>query len=429
MSCRRYIFVIGLVMAIIAWSAAGDLDKKLQQRVSPSFNQISLEKAVNLLARQYNLNIIISGKIAGNISLQLQDVKLEDALNYILLANGYHFITDDNVILVKPYGQAMSGELQTRVFQLKYIDGIYASKALESLISEKGKVHALVNEHDEQLKVDRSNVLIVSDLWDNLKRIETVIKSLDKPKKQVQIEVRLIETNAGGEKRVGLDLPKSVQVSMMGSETNAPITKTNTGQSGGEQTILSAWYELPAGPDQLNLGVITFDKLKATLDLLATDDHAKLISNPRVTTLNNHQAIIKIGTTVPIPEISRSISGDLYSYREKEVSVNLDVVPLIGTDGKITLHVHPIMEEIIGYTGEAVAPQPITSKREVKTTVIINDGETVVIGGLVKESETENIEKLWLLGDIPLLGRLFSHTTILKEKKDLLIFITPKIMD
>jgi general secretion pathway protein D len=250
---------------------------------------------------------------------------------------------------------------------------------------------------------------------------------LDKPESQLQIEVRLVERLAGDEKKVGIDFPKSFSASLIGAETTAPITKSGASQS-GSATVLSAWFELPSTAEQLHLGVLSFDQLKATMDILASDNLSRLVSNPKVTTLNYKKAIIKIGTTIPIPEISRGPSGDLFSYKEKDVNMTLEVTPMIGDSGMITLELHPVLEEIVGYTGSSDALQPITSRREVQTTVLVKDGETVVIGGLVKESKSENVSKIWLLGDIPILGYLFRHTSIVNEKKDLMIFITSKIM-
>lgn len=215
---------------------------------------------------------------------------------------------------------------------------------------------------------------------------------------------------------------------MIGAETTAPITKGQGGQS-GQQTILSGWYELPNNVQNLNLGILAIDQLKATLDILAQDANSRLIAKPTVSTMNNKKAVIKMGTTIPIPEISRGISGDLFSYKEKDVSMTLEVIPHIGEHGDITLNVHPIMEEIIGYTGPPDAQQPITSRREVNTTVRLKDGETLAIGGLIKENETKTVDKVWLLGDIPILGYLFKHTSVKKQKSDLLIFITTKIIN
>ncbi len=418
------IICIGIVLSVNSSSAG--LNETLSQRVSPKFYGISLDNALRLFAKQYSLNLVIGGDPQGKITVELYNVTLEDALNTILKAHGYHYVIDNEVILIKPLKVSVNGELQTKVFKLNFIDGYHLKTAIEPLISEKGKIEALLSEPEQEEKYQRSNFIVVTDYWENLQRIDEVTKIMDVKGRQMQIEVRLVETLMTDEKQVGLNLPKSIGVTLTGAETTAPITKSQTSTSG--QSVLSAWYQLPSGSDDLTLGVITFDELKATLDFLANDNNSRLISNPKVTALNNKKALIKIGTTVPIPELSRGVGGDYISYREKDVDMSVEVIPLISDDGNITLNVHPILEEIIGYTGPTETPQPITSKREVKTTVMVKDGETVVIGGLVKESESKIVNKVWLLGDIPLLGYFFKHTSTIKEKKDLLIFITTKLM-
>lgn len=428
MIINRITRIILALIICLSFGYAKEMSETLRQRVSPNFVGISLQNALRVFANQYSLNMIISGEVKGTVTLQLTDVTLEDALNTMLMANGCHFILENNVIIVKPFALTMNGELTTRVYNLKYLDSYKLMKTLEPLLSGKGKMEALLSESDGDAKNQRSNILVVTDLWENLKKIDQIVEQMDRPQQQLQIAVWLVERITGDEKRVGIDFPKSFEASLTGAETNAPITQAGQGQSGGERTLLSAWYELPTGPEKLHLGVLTFDKLKATLDILAADKRSRLVSNPKVITMNNKKAVIKIATTIPIPEISRGISGDLYSYKEKDVSMLLEVTPVIGDSGQITLDVHPILEEIVGYTGLAEAPQPITSKREVKTTVLVKDGETVVIGGLLKDSKTESTSKVWLLGDIPLIGYLFRHVSIINEKKDLLIFITTKIM-
>lgn len=425
---KRLITILCIVLFTSVYSFSEDMEKLLQQRVSPNFSGTSLENALKVFARQYSLNLIMSGGVAGNVNVQLYDVTLENALNAILKVNGYHFIVKDDIILVKPFEHAINGELNTKVYKLLYLDGFKLKTTLEPLLSARGKMEALLSEDEEEGKVQRSNILVVTDLWENMREIDRVIEMMDKPSRQIQIEVRLVETVLGDEDRIGIKYPTSIKAGLDGAETTAPISQTGQGGQGGSQRLLSAWYELPEVADDLNFGVISFEQLKATLDILALDKNSRLISNPKVTTMNNKKALIRIGTTIPIPEISRGISGDLFSYKEKDVNMELEVIPQIGDEDLITLKVHPMLEEIIGYTGSAEAPQPITSRREVKTTVIVKDGETVVIGGLVKATENKTVNKVWLLGDIPLLGYLFRHTSIIKEKKDLLIFITTKKM-
>jgi len=426
---KHKVFLFAAVLAIFCGPLiAKDQSEILKRKISTSFVDTPLEKVIRVLARQYQLNIIISGKAKETITTNLRDVTLAEGLDAILKSLGYHYVLSGDLIIVKPLAMSMNGELDQRVYNLHYVDGYHLKKSLVPLLSGKGKMEALLAEREKDEKEKRSNILVVSDYRENLKIIDKVIREMDKPEKSIQIEVRLIEKLIGDESRVGLDLPTSLKVQATGAETTAPITQESSG-SGGQTNVLSAWYELPNNVQNLNLGVLTFKDLKFALELLGKDASSRLVSKPSVTTMNNKKAVIQIGQTIPVPEVSRGIGGDLISYKEKDVSMRLEVIPHIGTNNDITLELHPVLEEIIGYTGSADAQQPITSRREVQTTVIINDGETVVIGGLIKETETKNVSKIWLLGDIPILGYLFKHTVMVKQRSDLLIFITTKIFD
>ncbi len=406
--------------------SASGVKEKLQQIVSPKFNGASITEVLKLFARQNGLNLVVSGDVKGRVSVQLNRVTLADALNSILKSMGYHYVVDNDVLIVKPFNKAMNGERVTRIFQLKYLNAFFLMNTITPLLSKKGKMVPLLPENGKNEKDLRSNILLVTDLWENIQQINTVVKELDVVQKQILIEVRLIETLVGNQEQYGLNLPKKIGVSVDGAETTAPISATSSNNS--NPRLLSAWYKLPNGSSTLNLGVLSVNQLTASLDMLAKDNGSRLVSNPRVVVLDNHRAHVKIGTTVPIPEVSRGVGGDLISYREKEVNIDLEVIPQINADNKITLDVHPILEEIIGYTGASDAPQPITSKREVNTTVTVENAQTLVLGGLIKETRTKTTEKIWLLGDIPILGYLFQNTVTKKEKSDLYIFITPRVI-
>jgi type IV pilus secretin PilQ/predicted competence protein len=422
---KTFQFIIAILILITNLSAS-EIEEKLNMQVSPKFVGASIQEVLRVLSRQYSLNLVVGDEIRGSVTVQLDNVTLSDALNAVLKSNGYHYVVDNNVIYVKPFSQDINGELSTKVFQLKYLDGYNLKSTLEPLLSTKGKLEPLISEKVQDELDQRSDVLVVTDMWENIKAIGNVIQTIDVPSQQLNIEVRLVEVLMSDEKQVGINLPKTVDISLTGGETTAPITQAQ--QTGGEQRFLSAWYELPKVNDKLNWGVLTVDELKASLDYLARDNNSRIVSNPKVTTLNNKKASIRIGTEIPIQEVSRGVGGDLITFRYKDVNLNLDVIPRINENDLITLDVHPMLEEIIGFTGPADLQQPITSKREVQTTVTVKDGETLVLGGLIKETNTKAVEKVWLLGDIPLIKYLFSTTSTKKEKTDLLIFITPKIM-
>jgi type IV pilus assembly protein PilQ len=423
MKSRLFILLLFFVCNVFAT----DLATKLEQKVSPRFRGTSIGEVLNLFARQHALNLVVSGEVTGKVSIQMYNVTLADALNSILKSLGYHYIIENEVLLVKSFEREVNGETITKVFNLDYTNAYFLMNTLKPMLSSKGQITPLLVESVEDEKDQRSSVMVVSDLWENVRAIEIAVKKLDVLPKQIQIEIRLIESLLSEEEQYGINLPKRISASFDGAETTAPITKTTAKSS--QPRFFSAWYKVSSPANDLSLGVLSIDQLTIALDMLGKDNGSRLISNPRVTTLNNKKAQIKIGTTVPVPEVSRGIAGDLITYKDKEVYIIVDVTPTISSDNKITLDVHPILEEIIGYTGSIEAPQPITSKREVKTVVTVENNQTLVIGGLVRESKTKVVEKIWLLGDIPILGYLFQNTVTKKEKSDLMIFITPKVVD
>ncbi len=417
--------ILGIVF--IFSLAHGELNERLNKRISANFQKTSITDVLRILASQNNLNLVVGDGVKGAVTMQLTDVTLEDALNAILKSHGCHYVIQNDILLVKSFENQVNGELTSRVFKLNYLDGFLLRETLTPLLSTKGKIECLVSEPEKEDIDKRSDVMVVTDVWENLKTVSGVIKEMDVEPVKLQIEVRLVETLVGSNRQVGLNLPKKVETSLTGAEVTAPISQSNSAQQ--QQRFLSAWYEIPGLTDDVSWGVLTVNELKATLEALAQDNNSRLVSNPKLTTLNNKRAIIDVGTTVPVPEVSRGISGDLISYKDKQVSMFMEVLPRVNEQNVISLEVHPRLEEIIGYTGTSEYPQPITSRREVATQVTVKNGETVAIGGLIKETENKNVEKVWLLGDIPLLGYLFRHTTTKKEKSDLLIFITPTILN
>ncbi|MBL7993727.1 type II and III secretion system protein, partial [bacterium] len=177
------------------------------------------------------------------------------------------------------------------------------------------------------------------------------------------------------------------------------------------------------------MGKLTVDKLMMSLNFLKTQTNSKLLSNPKILTMDNQKAEIAVGTTIPIQTISRSAAGDIITFTDKNINVTIRVTPKINPDSMITLLIEPTIEDIIGYTGTGENQQPIISRRYAKTQVMVKNNESIVLGGLLKETEVKTVSKVWLLGDIPLLGKLFTTKGVEKKKTDLLIFITPHILN
>ncbi len=415
---------------LIAWSLLAQtdsrLDTKLQRRISLNLDNVPVAQVVEMLAAQHQLNVVFADQVKGNVSVSLKDVAVKDALTAVLLPVGAHFIVEDDLLIVKPFASRTPADLQIKVFQLQYRDATDMARTIKPLLSDRGKVEVLVAGENQKDAVKRADVLVIQDYRQNIEKVAEVIARLDKPVPQIHIEVRLVETNLGAERRIGLNLPTEITVKSTGAENTLPYQNlqgtTNTLEA------LSGWYELPANVGKLNLGILSVSELQATLSALAKDNNTRLVSSPSVIAMNNRKAVIKIGTSVPIPQVSRGISGDLFSYEEKEVNMYLEVIPRINENHSITMQVHPILEEIVGYVGPSDFPQPIISRREVQTQVMVADSQTVVIGGLIKENTIETVRKVWLLGDVPLLKYLFRHKQKQKQKTNLLIFITPRII-
>ena len=415
---------------LIAWSLLAQtdssLDTKLQRRISLNLDNVPVAQVVEMLAAQHQLNVVFADQVKGNVSVSLKDVAVKDALTAVLLPVGAHFIVEDDLLIIKPFASRTPADLQIKVFQLQYRDATDMARTIKPLLSDRGKVEVLVAGENQKDAVKRADVLVIQDYRQNIEKAAEVIARLDKPVPQIHIEVRLVETNLGAERRIGLNLPTEITVKSTGAENTLPYQNlqgtTNTLEA------LSGWYELPANVGKLNLGILSVSELQATLSALAKDDNTRLVSSPSVIAMNNRKAVIKIGTSVPIPQVSRGISGDLFSYEEKEVNMYLEVIPRINENHSITMQVHPILEEIVGYVGPSDFPQPIISRREVQTQVMVADSQTVVIGGLIKENTIETVRKVWLLGDVPLLKYLFRHKQKQKQKTNLLIFITPRII-
>ncbi len=425
MNRSRWTLIFILFISYFSFAQTG-LQKRLDDHISANFQRTAITDVLRILASQNNLNMIVSDDVKGTVTVQLTNVTLADALNTILKSLGYHYIVQNDILLVVPFASEVNGELISRVYKLKYLDGFQLQPVLQPLLSPKGKVEALVSQIVKETEDQRSDLIVVTDVWENQQTIEKVIEEMDVQPVQLQIEVKLVETVIGANKQVGINWPKKVNVGITGGELTAPITQASN-SSQQQPRYLSAWYELPQINDKLTMGVLTVDEFNAYLELLARDDRTHLVSNPKILALNNKKAVINVGTLQPVPEVSRGVGGDLVTYKDKEVSMLVEVTPRVNKDGVILMSVHPKMEEITGYVGTTDFPQPVISRREVNTDVTVREGETVAIGGLIKDIQTKNVEKLWLLGDIPVLGYLFRHTTIRKEKSDLLIFITPKI--
>lgn len=405
-------------------------------RITADFRDADIANVLRLFARQNSLNIVASDSVRGRVTVTLHNVTLEQALESILRANGYKYILENGILLVKPANTFNLDEMETRVYRLNYIDAHNLKQAVEELISTEGKIKVLatgfhnrkdVYEVNDQAPPERekrywqrSSVLIVTDFTSNLKAIDKLVSELDVAVPQIMIEARLIEVSPLDNSNIGIDWTKALKLDIYDAQLL---------ESGGLLEY-SSRTELPNKNRTIQLGTLNTSQFGAVINYLKENTRTRLVSNPRIVAMDNEPSDISVGTTFPIPQINRGVGGqgDIVTFTYRDVNITLRVIPHVINSNTISMYVNPIIEEVTGEVTVEGNSAPITSKREVDTVVKVRDGDTIVIGGMIKEKEVVSVRKVWLLGSIPLLGHLFRNKSVSRQQTDLLIFITPKIV-
>ncbi|MCK4302032.1 MAG: type II and III secretion system protein, partial [candidate division Zixibacteria bacterium] len=247
-------------------------------------------------------------------------------------------------------------------------------------------------------------------------------------------EVKIIETTLDSKSKLGLTWPTAIAADLgAGTQTISESTESDTETESYQATLENAAASYNPSTGRWTWGTLTIGQVTAVLNLLDQRGNSRLVSDPHITTLENHEAEIRVQTIIPIATLSRFTEGvtiqDIVTFQDEEIGIYLRVTPRIDDAGRITLDVYSEVEDIIGFAGPPDNQKPITASRSVRTRVTVKNGETVALGGLLKETEIVREQKVPLLGRIPLLGRLlFTNRSKEKVNTDLLILITPRIV-
>ena len=397
------------------------------------FREVDIKDVLRQIAKQYNLNIVFSESVRGLITVQLHDVNMDEALDAIIAINGFVYIKKGKIYKVTTPEEAEREGRQTKVFRLSNANAAQLKITLKEVLSSDGTIEA-----DE-----RSNSIIVTDTSGVISKIDNLISGLDEVTPQVLIEAKFIETSFGMTEKLGIDW--SVTAQAQGAKR--PVTMPfNAKEEEDFLKILPAATGFPAPygfpytvGDDFTFGTLDFSAFKAVLNFLETKTDSKLISSPRVVTTNNKEAKITIGKARPIPEFEYNSESQAYQitdFKEKNEGVTLTVTPHVSNlrDGtySIKLQLEP---KVSNYTNESVTfvslgfEYPLLAERSANTEVIIKDGQTIVIGGLIETKSTETIKKVPFFGDIPLVGLLFTHKSVDPDTRtELLIFVTARVL-
>ncbi len=369
---------------------------------------------LRMLARQFDLNLMVTQDVKSVVSVRLNEVPLRSGLEALVKAAGCNMVEDrTGVLIVKPLKKEMYGELQTRVFNLDYVEADDALKAIKKTLSPLGEaVQGFRRVGTKGGGMERSAVLVVSDVPEALEEVAKVIAELDRPMAQIAIEAKFIETTRSSQDRFGIDW--------------TPVASFST-----ELPEIGDEVAVPVIIKEMLVGKISFSQFTAAIELVMSRGRSRVLANPRTVTLDNQTASVSMGLDVPIREVNKDPNtGEItYTWRTRSIPIKMEVTPHVTSDGMITMNVKPSVSAITGWVGSADDRQPIVAKREAETQVKVAEGEVVVIGGLVKDEETKNVGKIPLLGDIPFLGHLFKKTSIERTKSDLMIFIIPHIIN
>lgn len=403
-----------------------NLEKRMQKKISVDFKDTPIDDVIRILAQQAEINIIKSPKVSGTVTATLANVPLEEALNNILLTNGYSYTVDKNVIRIVPVGEDIdaSERMASKIYRITYADIAGVENALKTYISKPGTVAISPG----------TNNVIVTAKESEISAIDTFITEIDRITPQVLVEVRIYDITSKDRLDLGVDWS-------IGTNTTFVETAQGTVITGETEPFVNGRLNSPvnratSSDSGIRFGIIN-DNVSIDARITAEQEEicATLLANPRILVIDNEKALFKSVSEIPYQQLQEtSLGGSIGTTAFREVGVSLAVIPhVIIEDKMIRIRVMPEFSMATGSVlvggFQVTSPQPVVDSRNADTTLLIKDGQTIVLGGLRKKEINQQTNKVPWLGDIPVLGWAFKFVgeeTIIGE---LVVFITPKIVE
>jgi type IV pilus assembly protein PilQ len=420
------------------------------QKLSLNFQNIEVRSLLQVIADFTNFNIVTSDSVSGAVTLRLQDVPWDQALDIILQAKGLGMRKSGNVIWVAPKDEIANKEkielesqaavqnlepLKTQSFQMNYAKATEVATQLAAMGSGGGASSAgarILSVRGSVIAEARTNQLFVTDIPSKLEQVQQLIAKVDIPVRQVLIEARIVEATDSFGKSLGVKLggggPRQstgagIGVNLYGSPSTSGATTPNlnlnnfvnlpsTGANGVNTPAAFALSIFGAGTDQI---------LNLEISALEADGKGKVVSSPRVVTADQVKALIEQGTELPYQVASASGAT---SIAFRKANLKLEVTPQITPEGNISLALDVTKDTVGTLTPAGFA----IDTKHIQTQVLVENGGTVVIGGIFTEEQQENEAKVPFFGDIPGLGVLFRNRSKSTAKREMLVFITPKML-
>ncbi len=385
-----------------------------ERRINVDVQGADIHTVLRTLAEYSGKNIIAGREVEGTVTARLYDTPWEDALHSILKAHGYGYVEESGIIRVGVLQKIRSEELEdaaadrkredllpieTQVVRLQFADADELKPSLQDMMSPRGKV-----------QVDkRTNALIISDIPDYVAKVATMANDLDSRTPQVEIVSKIVDVSADNSRDLGIQWD-AINLQPRGSNVV------------GSASVKGALTD-PIG--KLRLGTVqSWGQLDAILDALEKNKKANVVSNPNITTVNNREARILVGAKIPL--IVADQAGNAITQLTK-IGIQMSCTPHVDSDHTITMDLHTEVSELSSQA--TVQGGVIIQTSEADTRVLVENGDTAIIGGLVRNVKSSNNSGVPVLQDIPLLGWLFRNSNTVDSKRELIIFVTPRLIE
>lgn len=445
MCCFNVVLLASALIAVTPVIARAEKIKVKKDVTSftMEFRDADIKDILRAVGQAAGLNLVVSDAVTGRITLSLKDVDIWDAIESILRTKGLTYIRQENIVRIIAAADIRDEDMDARVFPLGYANSKDVLAVVERIKSEKARVSM----------EPRMNVIVVKDVSLNLDKMDRLIKDLDARIPQIMIEAKIVEVSSNyarelgvqwGGKYTGTNNRGTTAISggstgIGGVSTNAtaPIIGSatlfpSTGDIGPSGNAYVVNLPAAAGPDSGGVLGVTFGKLGGALSLdlqlsaMQSTGNGKILSNPKVVTVNNKEAKISSGVDIPVKVVSSTTVGSTAEVKTISASLSLSTTPMITSDNRIAMVVKVEKSEP-DFTRQ-VDGIPTIAKRFANAELIVNNGETVVLGGIYTKNEGQSEAGVPLFSQIPILGWLFKKRSTYDTQQELMIFITPTIV-
>ncbi len=409
-----------------------DLEQRMKKRIFIDVNDVPIDTVIRQLIEQADLNYIKSPQVIGNVTVTFKDVPLEEALTNILAVHNCIYVPTNNVIRIITSAEMVEKvePILTKTYEIVYVDVAQVVEALDKFKSGQGSVSSIKG----------TSHIIVTDTESKIREITALLNKIDRITPQILVEARIYDITSRDKLDLGVDWYAGRRTNWYGDTMNDDIIVSKGSgdtyvKSLTDPSILGGFTGSGAGKTAVGtLGYLNLGLLTKSIDidvLLKAEEEiteAKLLANPRILVLDNEEATFDIVTEHPYVE--RTISGTQITetVKFKDVGIKLVVTPHVTREGMIRLQIQPEFGIKVGEVLVSSNNVPIVDTRKVNTIALVRDGQTVVLGGMRKKDVSKQINKIPLLGDIPLIGGLFRFEGEDTSVTELIVFITPRII-